>query len=105
VAAEPLFVSVEGERDRAIRAAGDVAAERALEGGRVPAAIQEEHHLLAAFEALEDGLAELRRKDGVGPSPCAIRRRSMTRTMGILALSARLGEFEQAVLAALRALK
>ena len=53
-----------GEGDAAVRTLGHEAALRALERAGVTAPVQEEHRLLAAFEALGDGLLEFLREDG-----------------------------------------
>ena len=63
VAGEFLFPPVVGEGHTAIRALGDVAAERALQGGAVPPAVEEEDGLFLPFQPLLDRLLELGRKD------------------------------------------
>ncbi len=64
VALEALRGAMVGEGEAAIGALRDVTAERALEGGGVAAAVEEEEGLLAALEALGDGLFQLERENG-----------------------------------------
>ena len=58
MAHEPLRGPMEGQRDAAVRTTGHETAFLALQRGRVAAAVEEEHRLLAPFETLGDRLLE-----------------------------------------------
>ena len=64
VASEFLVLAMVGERDAAVGTTSDVTAVRALQRGRIAAAIEKENRLFTTFQAMSNGVDELRRKNG-----------------------------------------